>query len=123
MDTLDWTLLGIAIGVAVTASIFGTAWRMSKAEPYRSVLKLRTRQKVRFLKSLMRSKEVPLMAKAVPPLLVAYLAMPFDIIPDFIPVLGYLDDVAVIVLALALFIWLCPRAVVERLISEAATSA
>lgn len=33
-------------------------------------------------------------------LLLAYLAMPFDLVPDFIPVLGYADDAAVVALAL-----------------------
>ncbi len=39
-------------------------------------------------------------------LLVAYLAMPFDLIPDFIPVLGYADDVVIAALVL--------RSVVKR---------
>jgi uncharacterized membrane protein YkvA (DUF1232 family) len=39
-------------------------------------------------------------------LLLAYLAMPFDLIPDFLPVLGYADDVIVVSLVL--------RAVVHR---------
>jgi len=33
-------------------------------------------------------------------LLLAYLALPFDLIPDFIPVLGYADDVIVVAWAL-----------------------
>lgn len=33
-------------------------------------------------------------------LLLAYLAMPFDLVPDFIPVLGYADDVVVVALVL-----------------------
>jgi uncharacterized membrane protein YkvA (DUF1232 family) len=33
-------------------------------------------------------------------LLVAYLALPVDLVPDFVPVLGYADDAVVVVLAL-----------------------
>ena len=39
-------------------------------------------------------------------LLLAYLALPFDLVPDFVPVLGYADDVIVVALTL--------RAVVHR---------
>jgi uncharacterized membrane protein YkvA (DUF1232 family) len=38
---------------------------------------------------------VPRRTKLVLWLLVAYLASPIDLIPDFIPVLGYLDDVLI----------------------------
>ncbi len=33
-------------------------------------------------------------------LLIAYLALPFDLVPDFVPVLGYADDVILVVLVL-----------------------
>lgn len=36
--------------------------------------------------------------------LLAYLALPIDVVPDFIPVAGQLDDVVVVVLALRLFL-------------------
>lgn len=44
--------------------------------------------------------------------------MPIDIIPDFIPVLGQLDDVLVVVLALGLFIRMTPRKVIEEQIAR-----
>src|SRR5438876_3521726 len=42
--------------------------------------------------SLMADHRVPAKVKATLTGVAAYLAMPFDLIPDFIPVLGYLDD-------------------------------
>ncbi|MDP3062392.1 MAG: YkvA family protein [Chloroflexota bacterium] len=120
---MSWVKLVIALAVA--AAVFLTlgllvARALSRREPYRSILRLKTRQKLRFLKSLLTDRRVPLKAKLVPVLLVAYLAMPFDLIPDFLPGIGYLDDVVIVVLALALFIRLCPRAVVQELLTESA---
>jgi uncharacterized membrane protein YkvA (DUF1232 family) len=66
----------------------------------------------------MTDHRIPRAARLIPVLLVGYLAMPFDIIPDFLPVLGYLDDVIIVVLALALFVRLCPREVVKELLEE-----
>ena len=48
--------------------------------------------------SLMADRRVPTKAKATLAGAAAYLAMPFDLIPDFIPVLGYLDDLVLVIL-------------------------
>ena len=48
-------------------------------------------------------------------LLLPYLASPIDLIPDFIPVLGHLDDAALIAVALAYVIRRSGREVVEEL--------
>ncbi len=115
-----WWLKLLIVLAVVTAAFIALAillaFTLSRREPYRSFLRLKLGQKVRFLKSLLTDGRVPLRAKLVPALLVAYLAMPFDLIPDFIPVLGYLDDVVIVVAALALFVWMCPRAVVDELL-------
>lgn len=49
---------------------------------------------------LARDPAVPRGRRALLWLLVPYLAMPLDLIPDFIPVIGLLDDAALVVLAL-----------------------
>jgi uncharacterized membrane protein YkvA (DUF1232 family) len=51
-------------------------------------------------KRLLGDPRVPRRAKVALALVVPYLALPFDLIPDFIPVLGQLDDALVVVLAL-----------------------
>ena len=50
--------------------------------------------------ALLKDERVPARAKAVIAGTAAYLASPIDIIPDFIPVLGYLDDFIVILIIL-----------------------
>jgi uncharacterized membrane protein YkvA (DUF1232 family) len=57
---------------------------------------------------LLREPQVPTLLKFVPLLGLLYLVSPIDFVPDFLPVLGQLDDMAVIVAALQLFVRLCP---------------
>jgi uncharacterized membrane protein YkvA (DUF1232 family) len=114
-------LLLILPGLLFTLSLFLLARRLSKREPYRSFLSLKTRQKLRFFKSLLKDRRVPLKVKLVPLFVVLYLALPFDIMPDFIPGLGFMDDVGIVVLAIALVLRLSPRPVVEALMRESRT--
>lgn len=55
---------------------------------------------LRMLKNLATDRDVPLAARVRLWLLLVYLAIPFDLIPDFIPVLGYADDAIIAVLVL-----------------------
>jgi uncharacterized membrane protein YkvA (DUF1232 family) len=50
----------------------------------------------------------------IPGLTVAYLLIPIDLVPDVIPVLGQLDDIAVIALAIKLFIQFAPQDIVAE---------
>jgi uncharacterized membrane protein YkvA (DUF1232 family) len=52
------------------------------------------------LKRLIRDPRVPQRAKLPILLIVPYLASPLDVIPDFIPVLGQLDDAVLVALVL-----------------------
>jgi uncharacterized membrane protein YkvA (DUF1232 family) len=47
---------------------------------------------LRLLPRLARDRHLPRRLRVLLWLLLAYLAMPFDLVPDFIPVLGYADD-------------------------------
>jgi uncharacterized membrane protein YkvA (DUF1232 family) len=55
---------------------------------------------VRLLRRLAGDPALPRGVRVRLGLLLAYLAMPFDVIPDFIPVLGYADDVIIVVAVL-----------------------
>ncbi|MFN2521341.1 MAG: YkvA family protein [Candidatus Limnocylindria bacterium] len=68
----------------------------------------------RLVWGLLRDGRIPPPQKMILVGVVGYLLMPFDIIPDFIPVLGQLDDLAVVLLALDLFIRVAPREVVAE---------
>jgi uncharacterized membrane protein YkvA (DUF1232 family) len=55
---------------------------------------------VLLIKRLIRDPRVPRRRKLLLGLLVAYLASPIDLVPDFIPVAGHLDDVIVVAVVL-----------------------
>lgn len=84
-----------------------------KRDLTRRIMALPLRSRLALVWRLFRDSDVPIFAKAILPILVAYLAMPFDLIPDFIPILGQLDDLLVIALGLGLFVLLTPRGVIE----------
>lgn len=61
-----------------------------------------------------RDPRVPWYAKAVAAATVAYAVSPIDLIPDFIPVLGYLDDLVLVPLGIALAVKLIPAEIMEE---------
>ena len=63
---------------------------------------------VRLAIRLLRDPRVPLLIKALPVLAGLYLISPFDLVPDVLPFLGQLDDLGVILIALEVFLRLCP---------------
>jgi uncharacterized membrane protein YkvA (DUF1232 family) len=67
-----------------------------------------------------RDPRVPLPAKLMAGLVAAYALSPIDLIPDFVPVLGYLDDVILLPLGIWLALRLIPPGVVAELREAAA---
>lgn len=61
-----------------------------------------------------RDPRVPWHAKLLAGLVAAYALSPIDLIPDFIPVLGYLDDLLIVPAG----IWLCIRLIQPALFAE-----
>ena len=70
-----------------------------------------------------RDPRVPWYAKAVALLVAAYAVSPIDLIPDFIPVLGHLDDVILVPLGVLLAVRLIPDALLAEHRAAAATMA
>ena len=66
----------------------------------------------------LKDLETPLFAKIMAAVTVAYALSPIDLIPDFIPVLGYLDDVLLLPALIALAIKLIPKEVWKRCQAE-----
>ena len=118
---MGWTLvlvMGVVAGGFALTAVLMLRW-LGKREPYSNFIKLRTRRKLTFVRLMMGDDRVPMYVKIIPVLLLVYLTSPIDLVPDFIPVLGYMDDVVVALLALALIIRLTSGPVVLDLLHRA----
>ena len=62
----------------------------------------------------LKAKETPLLAKVLAAVTVGYALSPIDLIPDFIPVLGYLDDVILLPALIALTVKMIPHEILEQ---------
>ena len=60
-------------------------------------------------------KRTPLLAKIFAAVTVGYLLSPIDLIPDFIPVLGLLDDLILVPVLIKITISLIPKEIIEDL--------
>lgn len=97
-------LIGIAAGlVLVYAVLLGVLWRSSRRHD--SQLQLREALRlvpdvVRLMRRLAADSTLPVGVRIRLVLLLVYLASPIDLVPDFIPVIGYADDAVIVGIAL-----------------------
>jgi uncharacterized membrane protein YkvA (DUF1232 family) len=73
----------------------------------------RLKQEFDVYRLVIKHPETPLFGKALLGLAVAYLLLPFDLIPDFIPLLGQLDDVVIIPLLVVLALRIIPAHIIQ----------
>jgi uncharacterized membrane protein YkvA (DUF1232 family) len=71
---------------------------------------------------LMRHPQTPRAAKWVAVAVIAYAVSPIDLIPDFIPVIGLLDDLLLLPLGIALVVRLTPVTLWQTCLREAQAS-
>ncbi|HYC53979.1 MAG TPA: YkvA family protein [Candidatus Binatia bacterium] len=69
-----------------------------------------------------RDPRTPIVARMLAALVVAYALSPIDLIPDFIPVLGYLDDLVLVPLGLAMCLRMIPADVMDAARAKAAAA-
>lgn len=61
-----------------------------------------------------RDPRVPWFARLIAGIVLAYALSPIDLIPDFIPILGYLDDLLLVPLGILLVLKMIPEAVMQE---------
>ena len=97
-----WKIL-IGFGVALGATWLALVVLVVMARPSGNAVKESLRilpDTLRLLKRLAVDRSAPRGVRLRLGLLLTYLALPFDVIPDFIPGLGYADDVVITAMAL-----------------------
>jgi uncharacterized membrane protein YkvA (DUF1232 family) len=118
-----WQVLLLVIAAGLTTLVLA-AWLLWRKASSRAravagrVQRLPWRAKFTLAGELMKDPRVPLRARLVLPFIVLYLATPIDFVPDFVPVLGQLDDILVVAVGLALIIRSTPMQVLEAHLSE-----
>jgi len=93
--------LSVALGLLLMWSALVIALWASKPDDIllKQILRLLP-DLVRLLRRLAADPTLPRGVRVRLVLLLGYLALPFDLVPDFVPVLGYADDAVVVALAL-----------------------
>ena len=99
MTAWQWLLLGIGVVLVVYAAVV-SGLLLAGRRGYVRELATFIPDCVALFRALLRDPRVPTGRKVMLAGLVAYLAMPIDIVPDFIPVAGQLDDAIVVALVL-----------------------
>jgi uncharacterized membrane protein YkvA (DUF1232 family) len=99
----SWVLIGLAVALVIYAAF--VAWlvivgRRGEARALATFIP----DCIVLVTRLIRDPRVPRRRKLLLLALVGYLALPFDLVPDFIPVAGQLDDVVIVALVLRHFV-------------------
>lgn len=80
------------------------------------------KRELRVYQLVLKDGRTPKTAKIILGMAVGYAMMPFDIIPDFIPVIGHIDDALIVPLLLIIARKMIPREVIEDCRSRALNS-
>jgi len=85
----------------------------------RRFLQLDRGERLRFARLIVSDPDAPLFARLLVAAAAAYLALPIDLIPDFIPVVGHADDFLVVTLLVAVITRIVPPERLDELIHQA----
>jgi uncharacterized membrane protein YkvA (DUF1232 family) len=99
MSPAHWLLVAAASAVAAYAAVVAALALAGRREAARALASF-VPDCVVLVRRLMTDARVPRRSKLLLAALAAYLALPFDLVPDFIPVAGQLDDAVLVALVL-----------------------
>lgn len=114
MTWWEWFPIGLAVAVLVYAGFVVTLVLLGKRSEARAFATL-IPDCIVLVTRLVRDPRVPRPRKLLLLGLVGYLALPFDLVPDFIPVAGQLDDAIIVALVLRRFIKMSGESLIREL--------
>ena len=94
-----WLLVSVGVALAVYAAFVLALIIVGRKRAARAVARFVPDCIVLF-RRLLADPRVPRRKKLILAALIPYLVLPFDLVPDFIPVAGYLDDAVIVALVL-----------------------
>jgi uncharacterized membrane protein YkvA (DUF1232 family) len=103
MPWWGWFLVGVAVLAVVYAALVVALVLVGRRGQARALATF-IPDCIVLVSRLARDPRVPRRRKLLLLLLVGYLVLPFDLVPDFIPVAGQLDDAIIVALVLRSFI-------------------
>ncbi len=71
------------------------------------------KQEIMVYRRVLKDARTPIIAKILLGLAIGYLLLPFDIIPDFIPIVGHLDDLIIVPALVIIALKMIPKEVIE----------
>ncbi len=70
------------------------------------------KNEIRIYQAVIKDKRTPLLGKIFLGMAVGYFFLPFDLIPDFIPIVGHLDDIVIIPALVIIALKIIPKEIV-----------
>lgn len=72
------------------------------------------KNEIKVYHAVIKDKRTPILGKFFLGMAVGYFFLPFDLIPDFIPIIGHLDDIVIIPALVVIALKIIPREIVEE---------
>jgi uncharacterized membrane protein YkvA (DUF1232 family) len=105
---------GLLLMIAAAAFLF---WRMQRSDEKKlakRIAKLPFLDKISLAGSLFRDERIPIALRMIALALVLYITSPIDLLPDFIPVIGYFDDILIVIVGAGLLLRSIPGHILEE---------
>lgn len=118
MEVLWVSLAVIAAGLLLLLAVAAfVLWRIQRSDEKKlakRIAKLAFFDKISLAGSLFRDDRIPIAPRLIALALVLYIASPIDLVPDFIPVIGYFDDILIVLIGAGLLLRSIPRYIIEE---------
>lgn len=84
-------------------------FKRNHREKKKIILLERFKREIKFYQAVLKDSRTPKLTKFFLGLAIAYVLNPIDLIPDFIPILGYLDDLIMVPILIFIAVKLIPK--------------